>query len=234
MVFTYAPDRAGENAEQILQGFDGTLQIDGYQGYNRLTHPSRKGGEPIRVAYCWAHARRKLKEVFDRDGSEIAAEGLRRIAEIYAVEAEIRGIPSGQRLSARQTRAAPLVSAFGDWLQKQQLRVSAKSRLGEKLAYIHRHWDGLQTFLHDGRVEIDSNSVENMIRPIALNRKNALFAGHDEGGKACGRIASLIETAKINGVEPFAYLKATLEAIARGHPQNRIDELLPWNFNPST
>ena len=114
------------------------------------------------------------------------------------------------------------------------LRVSAKSRLGEKLAYIHRHWDGLQTFLHDGRVEIDSNSVENLIRPIALNRKNALFAGHDEGGRAWGRIASLIETAKINGVEPFAYLKATLEAIAAGHPQGRIDELLPWNFKPSS
>ncbi len=112
----------------------------------------------------------------------------------------------------------------------QRLRVSAKSRLGEKLAYIHRHWDGLQTFLDDGRVEIDSNSVENLIRPIALNRKNALFAGHDEGGCTWGRIASLIETAKINNVEPFAYLKATLEAIAGLHQQSRISELLPWNF----
>jgi transposase len=234
VVFFYAPDRAGQNAEKILQGFDGILQLDGYQGYNRLTRPSRKGGEPIRVAHCWAHARRKLKEVFDRDGSEIAAEGLRRVAEFYAVEAEIRGASSGQRLCARQARTAPLVSAFGEWLQKQRSRVSAKSRLGEKLAYIHRHWEGLQTFLTDGRVEIDSNNVENMIRPIALNRKNALFAGHDEGGKAWGRIASLIETAKINGVEPFAYLKATLEAIATGHPQNRIDDLLPWNFKPSS
>ena len=204
------------------------------KGYNRLTRPSRKGGEPIRVAHCWAHARRKLKEVFDRDGSEIAAEGLRRIAQIYAVEAEIRGANAGQRLSARQARSVPLVEDFGAWLQEQRLRVSAKSRLGEKLGYIHNHWSGLQTFLTDGRVEIDSNSVENLIRPIALNRKNALFAGHDEGGKAWGRIASLIETCKINGVEPFAYLKATLEAIAAGHPQNRIDDLLPWNFTPSS
>ena len=172
--------------------------------------------------------------MFDRDGSEIAAEGLRRIAQIYAVEAEIRGIDAGQRLSARQARSAPLVAAFGEWLQEQRLRVSAKSRLGEKLAYIHNHWGGLQTFLEDGRVEIDSNSVENMIRPIALNRKNALFAGHDEGGKAWGRIASLIETCKINGVEPFAYLNATLEAIAAGHPKNRIDDLLPWNFTTSS
>jgi len=234
VVYFYASGRAGENAETFLTGFDGILQIDGYPGYNRLTKPSRKGGNPIRTAHCWAHARRKLKEIFDRDGSEIAAEGLRRIAEFYAVEADIRGISPGQRLSARQTRTAPLVAAFGEWLQAQRRKISAKSRLGEKLAYIHNHWDGLQTFLTDGRVEIDSNRVENLIRPIALNRKNSLFAGHDEGGVAWGRIASLIETCKINGVEPFAYLKATLTAIANGHPQTRIDDLLPWNFKPSS
>ncbi len=208
--------------------------MDGYQGYNRLTRTTRKGGEPIVVAHCWAQARRKLKEIHDRDKSEIAAEGLRQIALIYAVERNIRGTSPGQRLSARKTRSAPLVAAFGKWLQAQRIRVSAKSRLGEKLAYIHRHWDGLQTFLKDGRVEIDNNQVENLIRPIALNRKNALFAGHDEGGKVWGRIASLIETAKINGIEPFAYLKTTLEAIAAGHLKNQIDELLPWNFKPSS
>ena len=234
VVYFYAPGRGGENAERFLAGFNGILQLDGYQGYNRLTRRSRKGGDPIGVAYCWAHARRKLKEVFDRDGSEIAAEGLRQIAEFYRVEADIRGCAPGQRLSARQARTAPLMAEFGEWLQRQRLRISAKSRLGEKLAYIHRHWDGLQTFLTDGRVEIDSNGVENLIRPIALNRKNALFAGHDEGGRAWGCVASLIETAKINGVEPFAYLKATLEAITAGHPKSRIDELLPWNFTPSS
>lgn len=234
VVYFYAPGCHGEHAETFLTGFNGTLQIDGYPGYNRLTKPSRKGGQPIIVAHCWAHARRKLKEVFDRDGSEIAAEGLRRMAEIYAIEKDIRGTSSGQRLSARQVRSAPLVAAFGEWLQAQRLRISAKSRLGEKLAYIHRHWGGLQTFLADGRVEIDSNSVENLVRPITLNRKNALFAGHDEGGRAWGRIASLIEICKINSVEPFAYLKSTLEAIAAGHPKNRIDDLLPWNFQPSS
>ncbi len=140
----------------------------------------------------------------------------------------------GQRLSARQARSAPLVAEFGDWLQAQRLRVSAKSRLGEKLTYIHRQWGGLQTFLYDGRVEIDSNAVENLIRPIALTRKNALFAGHDEGGRTWARIASLIATAKINSVEPFAYLKATLEVIAAGHPDSKIDDLLPRNFNPSS
>ncbi len=136
--------------------------------------------------------------------------------------------------STRQTRSAALVAEFGNWLQAQRLRVSAKSRLGEKLTYTHRQWAGLQTFLHDGRVEIVSNAIENLIRPIALTRKNALFAGHDEGGRTWARIAYLIATAKINGVEPFAYLKATLEAIAAGHPTSTIDDLLPWNFTLSS
>lgn len=234
VVYFYAPNRRGENAETFLTGFNGILQLDGYQGYNRLAKSSRKGGDPIVIAHCWARARRKLKEIFDRDGSEIAAEGLHRLAEIYAIEKDVRGTSAGQRLSAREGRFAPLVNAFGDWLQAQRMRVSAKSCLGEKLAYIHNHWNGLQTFLTDRRVAIDSNRVENLIRPIALNRKNAMFAGHDEGGRAWGRIVSLIETAKINGVEPFAYLKSTLEAIAAGHPENRIDGLLPWDFQPSS
>jgi transposase len=234
VVYFYAPGRHGEHAETFLSGFNGILQIDGYPGYNRLARPSRKGGDPIVVAHCWAHARRKLKEIFDRDGSEIAAEGLHQITEIYAIEKDIRGTSPGQRLSARQARSAPLVAAFGTWLHAQRGRVSPKSRLGEKLAYIANHWDGLQTFLTDGRVEIDSNNVENLVRPIALNRKNALFAGHDEGGAAWGRLASLVETCKINNVEPFAYLKSTLEAIAAGHPKSRIDDLLPWNFQPSS
>ena len=116
-------------------------------------------------------------------------------------------------------------------LPTERARVSPKSRLGEKLGYIARHWDGLRLFLADGRVEMDSNSVENLARPIALTRKNALFAGHDEGAAAWGRIASLIQTAKLNGVEPYAWLKATLEAIAAGHPNSRIDDLLPWSFH---
>jgi transposase len=230
VVYFYAPGRGGGHAETFLDGFDGTLQIDGYAGYNRLTRLSRKGGAPLTVAHCWAHARRKLREVFEHDGSAIAREGLERIAAFYEIEDEIRGTDAGHRLSVRQVRTAPLGGDFRDWLTSARARVSTKSRLGEKLAYIHRHWDGLQAFLTDGRVEIDSNAVENLVRPIALNRKNALFAGHDEGAEAWGRIASLIETAKINGVEPFAYLKGTLEAIASGHPNDRLDELLPWNW----
>ncbi len=231
VVYFYAPGRGGEHAEKFLDGFDGILQVDGYAGYNRLTGPGRKGGAPLRLAFCWSHARRRLREIHDSSGSEIAAEGLRRIAGLYAIEAEIRGSSAERRLAERQARSAPLVEAFGDWLKQQRAHVSPKSRLGEKLAYIARHWDGLRLFLADGRVEMDSNNVENLIRPIALNRKNALFAGHDEGAAAWGRIASLIETAKLNGVNPHIWLRASLEAIAAGHPNSRIDELLPWNFD---
>ena len=230
VVYFYAPGRGGKHAERFLDEFEGILQVDGYAGYNRLTGPKGQ----VRLAFCWAHARRKLRESFDSTKSEVAAEGLRRIAEFYAIEAEIRGASPQRRLAERQARTAPLVEAFGVWLREQRARLSAKSRLGEKLAYIARHWDGLQMFLQDGRVEMDSNSVENLIRPVALNRKNALFAGHDEGAAAWGRIASLIETAKLNGVEPYAYLKATLEAIADGHPRSNVDELLPWNSTNSS
>ena len=126
------------------------------------------------------------------------------------------------------------MNAFGVWLDEQRSRVSPRSRLGEKLTYIANQWDGLLVFLHDGRVEIDSNFVENRIRPVKLTAMNALFAGHDEGAAAWGRIASLIETCKMNAVEPYAWLQSTLEKIADGHPQSRIDELLPWNFEPAT
>ena len=230
VVFTYAPGRHGSHAMDILRGFDGILQVDGYTGYDALARPKRAGGMPLTLAYCWAHARRKLHDIYQKDGSEIAAEGLRRIAEIYKIDAKIRGNSPDERLAVRQKQSAPLVADFRLWLTQQRSRISAKSRLGEKLAYIHRHWDGLQIFLTDGRVEMDTNPVENTIRPITLNRKNALFAGHDEGGHTWARIASLIETCKLNAVDPYAYLRATLTAIANRHPASRIDDLMPWAF----
>lgn len=230
VVFTYAPGRAGAHAMEILRDFDGILQVDGYAGYDALAEPRRTGGSPLTLAYCWAHSRRKLHEVHQRDASPVAAEGLRRIAELYRIEATIRGRAPEERLAVRQKRSAPLVADFRPWLTEQRSRISAKSRLGEKLAYIHRHWDGLQVFLTDGRVEMDTNPVENTIRPITLNRKNALFAGHDEGGHTWARMASLVETCKLNSVDPYAYLRGTLEAIASGHPASQIDTLMPWTF----
>ncbi len=230
VVFFYAPGRGGRHAEGFLTGFEGKLHVDGYAGYNVVAVP----GKGVVRCFCWAHVRRKLCEIQDSHRSEVAADGLRRIAAMYAVEKEIRGEPPEVRLAVRQARTAPLVEDFGVWLRRQRARVSPKSRLGEKLAYIGNHWEGLQVFLTDGRVEMDNNVVENAIRPLALNRKNALFAGHDEGGAAWARIATLIETAKMNDVNPYAYLKATLEAIANGHPASEIDRLLPWAFTPAS
>ena len=151
----------------------GILQVDGYAGYNRLISPDRIGPD-IQLAYCWAHSRRKLHDIYQKDGSEIAAEGLRRIAQIYKIEATVRGRSPEERLAARQAQSAPLIADFRLWLTHQRSRISTKSRLGEKLGYIHRHWDGLQIFLTDGRVEMDTNPVENTIRPITLNRKRTL------------------------------------------------------------
>ena len=233
VVYCYAPGRGGKHGEKLLAGFSGTAQIDGYSGYNRLRRSDRPGGA-LRLANCWAHARRGLREIFDSSGSVIAKAGLDRIARLYAIEERIRGEPAATRQAIRWTESAPLVNAFGVWLDEQRSRVSPRSRLGEKLTYIANQWDGLLVFLYDGRVEIDSNFVENRIRPLKLTAKNALFAGHDEGAAAWGRIASLIETCKMNRVEPYAWLKSTLEKIAAGHPQSKIHELLPWNFEPET
>jgi len=205
VAYCYAPGRSGKFGEQFLNGFSGVLQVDGYAGYNRLTKSGRKGS-PIELAFCWAHARRKLYEVAKNSTAPIAEEGLKRIAELYAIEADIKGQSTEHRLVQRQERSAPCMHAFEKWLAQNQKRVSGKSPLGQALRYISRFWKGLILFLNDGRIEIDNNAVERTIRPIALNRKNALFAGHDLGAQNWGVIASLIETAKLNKIDPQAYL----------------------------
>jgi transposase len=230
VVFHYRDGRAGAHAEEILDGFDGILQVDGYSGYRRLARANRGGGAPVTLAYCWSHARREIIKATPQAGSPVAQAALEQIAALYRIEAEIRGEPPGTRKAVRQTRSKPVVDGLGTWLDEQRRRLSAKSKMGEALAYLANHWEGLCVFLDDGRVEMDSNPVENAIRPVPLNRKNALFAGHGEGASNWARMASLIGTCKLNGVEPYAYMKATLEALANGHPQSRLDTLLPWNF----
>lgn len=226
VAFTYAPGRSGKHAEQILQGFHGILQVDGYAGYNRLV----QSGHGIQLAYCWAHARRKLFEITQGGPAPIAEEGLKRIGELYRIEVAIRGSDPASRLGARQERSAPIIADMAVWLSQQRARASNKSPLGEALAYIAKYWDGLCLFLTDGRIEIDSNAVERTIRPIALNRKNALFAGHDAGAENWAVIASLIETCKLNSRDPLAYFTNTLSAIVNGHRQSSIKALLPWNY----
>ncbi|SOC17408.1 transposase [Phaeovulum vinaykumarii] len=229
VVFSYARGRGGQHAERILQGFSGILQVDGYAGYNRLIAADRIG--PGRqLAHCWAHARRKLIEISRTGPAPIAEEGVTLIRDLYAIEAEIRGGDPATRLAARQDRSAPILVRIDDWLTHHRARASVKSPLGEALAYIAKYRGGLGRFLTDGRVEIDNNTVERTIRPIALNRKNALFAGHDAGAENWAVIASLIETCKMNGVDPQAWLSSTLTAIVQGHKQSLIDDLLPWNY----
>jgi transposase len=230
VVFRYAPGRGGCHAEQMLAGFDGVLQVDGYTGYNRLEEADRQGGSPLRLAYCWSHARREVIKAMPEAGSPIGEEILQRIAALYAIEKQIRGAAPETRRAARQERTKPLVAELDAFIRAQRERLSRKSNMGKALTYLANHWDGLCLFLDDGRVEMDSNPVENLIRPLTLSRKNALFAGHDEGAQNWARLASLIGTCKLNGIEPFAYMKATLEALAAGHRNADIDMLLPWNF----
>jgi transposase len=233
VVYHYAPGRGGDHAERILEGFDGVLQVDGYAGYHRLARPERKGGAPLRLAWCWSHGRREIIAATPKAGSPVAEAVLARIAALYAIEAEIRGKEASIRQSARAERSRPLVVELEDFLRAQAARLSGRSEMGKAVAYLLNHWDGLTLFLQDGRVEMDTNLVENQIRPLTLTRKNSLFAGHDEGGRSWSRLASLIATCKLNRVEPYAWMKATLEAIANGHSQSRIDELMPWAFKSS-
>src|SRR5664279_5666793 len=231
VVFRYAPGRGGVHAEQMLAGFDGVLQVDGYAGYNRLEKTDRQGGSPLRLAYCWSHGRREVIKAMPEAGSPIGDEILQRIAALYAIEKQIRGASPEVRRATRQERSEPLVAELNVFVRAQRELVSRKSNMGQALGYLMNHWDGLCVYLNDGRVEMDNNPVENLIRPLTLNRKNALFAGHDEGAQNWARLASLIGTCKLNGVEPFAYMKATLEALAAGHRNADIDMLLPWNFS---
>jgi transposase len=230
VVFRYAPGRGGMHAEEMLAGFDGVLQVDGFAGYNRLQKADRQGGSALRLAYCWSHGRREVIKAIPEAGSPIGDEILQRIAGLYAIEKQIRGTSPEQRRAVRQQRAKPLVADLEAFIRIQRERLSPKSNMGQALAYLANHWQGLCVYLDDGRVEMDSNPVENLIRPLALNRKNSLFAGHDEGAQNWARLASLMATCKLNAIDPFAYMKATLEALAAGHRNAEIDLLLPWNF----
>jgi len=232
VVFRYAPGRGGIHAEEMLAGFDGVLQVDGFTGYNRLQKADRQGGSPLRLAYCWSHGRREVIKAIPEVGSPIGDEILQRIAGLYAIEKQIRGTSPDQRRAVRQQRAKPLVADLKAFIRAQRERLSPRSNMGRALAYLANHWEGLCVYLDDGRVEMDSNPVENLIRPLTLNRKNSLFAGHDEGAQNWARLASLVATCKLNGVEPFAYMKATLEALTAGHRNAELDQLLPWNFAP--
>jgi transposase len=227
VVYTYAPGRGTPHALALLKDFSGILQVDGYAAYKALAGPNRKDGA-ITLAQCWTHARRHFFDVAKTGPSSIADEAMARIAALYRIEGEIRGQSAESRRAVRQEKTRPLVEALKAWCQAKLAAVSGKSTIAAAIRYTLNQWDGLTRFLDDGRIEMDNNTVERSMRPIALNRKNALFAGHDQGAANWAVIASLIETCKLNGVNPDAYLTDVLTKLVDNWPNSRLAELTPW------
>jgi transposase len=228
VAYTYAPGRGAVHALKLLDGYRGIVQCDGYSVYKTIAETAPDGA--ITLAFCWAHLRRRFFDVVQSGPAPIASEALERIAALYAIEKTIRGRSADQRRAVRRERSKPLVLALKAWLDQQLTRVPGKAKIAEHINYALNHWDGLTRFLDDGRIELDTNIVERSIRPLVLNRKNALFAGHDQGAENWACIASLIETCKLCGVEPQAYLTDVLTKLVNLWPASRLDELMPWTW----
>jgi transposase len=222
--FAYTADRKGEHPKKHLSTFSGTLQADAYAGYNSVYETGR-----VRKAGCMAHVRRKFYDLVAAHQSPVASEALERIAQLYAIEREIRGQRPERRREVRNLRSRPLLASLKQWLEETLGKLSKKSDTAAAVRYALGQWKVLELYCDDGRLEIDNNSAERALRAVALGRKNYMFAGSDAGGERAAAIYSLIGTAKLNGMNPEAYLRDVLSCIS-DHPINRIDELLPWNL----
>jgi transposase len=227
IAYSYAPGRGAVHGLKLLERYRGIVQCDGYAAYKKI---AAAPGEAITLAFCWAHLRRRFFDIAKGGDAPIASEALERIAALYAIEKTIRGMRADERRRVRQDKSKPLVASLKTWFEHQLTRVSAKAKIADEIRYGLNHWDGLTRFLEDGRIELDTNIVERGIRPIVLNRKNALFAGHDHGAENWACIASLIETCKLTGVDPQAYLTDVLTKLVNLWPASRIDELMPWTW----
>jgi transposase len=230
--YLYSPNRKGEHARALLAGCRGFLHADGYAGFNGLYEPDPSGTAPLVEVACWAHSRRKLFDVHAATGSPLAQEALERIAALFQIEAKINGLDPKGRRAVRQERTVPRLAELKGVLDRALARVSRKSTLAVAIRYSLSRWPALCRFAHDGRLEMTNNSAERAIRPLALGRKNYLFAGSDGGGCRAAILYTLIQTAVLNGLDPEAYLRAVLARIA-DHPINRIDDLLPWAWATS-
>jgi len=237
--YRYSPDRRGERPRDHLARFRGVIQADAFSGYEALARsaaeraakgPTGRGPPALTHAACWAHARRKFYDVFEATRSPIAEEALRRIGELYQIEAEIAGQAAEMRLAVRQDRAVPLLDDLRDWLTAQRRRLSAKNALARAIQYTLSRWEALMRFAGDGRLAIDNNVAERALRTIAITRKNFLFLGSEPGGERAAILYTVLETAKLNGLDPEAYLADVIDRMAKGHPINRLAELLPWNW----
>jgi len=230
--YVYTEDRKNIRPATHLSDFRGVLQVDGYAGFKRLA--GDRADASVTLAFCWAHMRRPFYQFHASTQSPLAAAVLAKIAALYAIEAEIRGHPAEHRRQVRQERSRPIVEALHAWLQEHVGRVSAASDLAKAIHYALRHWTGLTAYLDDGRIEMDTNVVERVIRPITITRKNALFAGNDGGARHWAIAMTLIQSAKLNGVEPMAYLTDVLERIVSGRTKaSALEALLPWNWKAS-
>ena len=244
-LFHYSRDRSGEHPERHLAGYGGILQADAFGGYNRLSEPGREPG-PVTPALCWAHARRKFFELADIEAaarkrargkaaqaaamiSPLALEAVQRIDALFGIEREINGQCAEARLALRAERAAPLVAELEAWMRAERARLSRHAPVAKAMDYMLRRWDRFTPFLEDGRICLTNNAAERALRPIALGRKAWLFAGSDRGGDRAAVIYSLIVTAKMNNIDPQAWLADTLARIAE-QPAKRLDQLLPWNW----
>jgi hypothetical protein len=225
VLYRYSPDRKGEHPRTHLKDFRGILQADGYAGFAGLY---AAGG--VVEAACMAHARRKFWDVHEATRSPLAREALDRIGALYRIEETIRGRPPDQRLQARREHTAPLMAELHNWLETTRERVPGRSELAGAIRYALSRWAALSLTLADGRACIDNSAAERAIRPIALGRRNWTFAGSDAGGERAATIYSVIETAKINGLDPEHYLRRVISTIA-DHPVNRVAELLPWSLS---
>lgn len=211
--------------QQHLAGYSGILQADAYGGYNALYEDGH-----ITEAACMAHARRKIHDVHVRTPTDITTEALRRIGELYAIVAEIRGSPAEKRLAVRKVRTVPLMLSLYDWIQVQMKVLSRHSDTAKAFVYLLKQWDALNLYCRNGWAEIDNNIAENALRSVALGRKNWLFAGSDSGGERAATLYSLIGTCRLNGVEPEAWLRYVIAHI-QDWPVNRVKDLLPWQVS---
>ncbi len=236
--YFYSPDRGGEHPTAHLATFTGFLQADGYAGFDSLYNPARSKPGPITEVACWSHCRRNIFDVWEATKSPVAKEALDRIAAVYAIEDKARFAPVAEPVEHRK-ETAPLLEKFFTWAEATEKKLSAKSPLAEALRYTIKRRQALTvdplcgSTVTDGRLEADNNIAENAMRKIALGCRNYLFAGSDSGGERAASIYTLVMTARLNGLNPEAYLKELLTKIAEGHTINRIDELMPWRMTPT-